>query len=145
MPIALPTIEEYVVNELKRDGYYLCFNRDYNRGVLFRDRTFQSPPSRSTTDDERKSEFIEFMAQNYPEVRLQEVFDNFGAGWLEFPFLGTIALDIKKGDPAYRTLSEKYGDPEDEAIDDQVVFWSMPLDVAKKIHFEKQSIDYDNI
>jgi hypothetical protein len=60
---------------------------------------------------------------------------------LQFPFLGTVALDIKKGDDAYEALSAIYGNPEGEAMSDQVIFWCMPFDTAKQIHADKQAMD----
>lgn len=65
------------------------------------------------------------MKTHYPEVRLVEVFDLVGLGYMTWPYLGSIAIDMQLGDAVYGALSERYGDPEQYHKVNNVVLWTM--------------------
>ncbi len=143
MPQIIKTIEELVVTELKRDGYLFVFNTLYNDIKAFHKPI---PPDldgfwldQKYTDSNARQAFLDFMAENFPNVKLYEVMDFVPVGTMMWPYLGSIAVDIQKGDPAYQALSAKYGDPEQAATDNRHVFWCMPYEVAVDTHSRREA------
>lgn len=153
MPSMIKTIEELVVTELKRDGYWFVFNTLYNDVRAFKKPI---PPSLDTfwldqkyTDNNARQDFLDFMSENFPIVKLHEVMDFVPTEVMMWPYLGSIAVDLEKGDPAYQALVKIYGDPEEEASDNRHVFWCMPYEVAVEAHrsreaFWDEELDDDN-
>ena len=62
------------------------------------------------------------------------------SSWLLFPYLGSIAIDCEKDDEVFKTLSEKYGNPYDNAISNNAVFWSITYELALKFHNERMEV-----
>ena len=77
------------------------------------------------------------MQTNFPDVKLVEVFDLVNAGYLEYPYLGSIAIDCDEDSEVYKALCEKYGNPYDDAKVNNAVFWVISYDEAKKFYDEK--------
>ena len=146
MPIALYTIEEYVVKERKRDTYWLVFNTVYNDIHAFKkEPTVNEDGSinyleKEFTDYKAREEFLDFMKTNFPQTKILDVFDLVSASYLIYPYLGSIAVDCEKDDEVFKTLSEKYGNPYDNAISNNAVFWSITYELALKFHNERMEV-----
>ncbi len=146
MPRALYTIEEYVVKERKRDTYWLVFNTVYNDIHAFKKKPTISEDGTSDylkkefTDNKAREEFLEFMKNNFPKTKLIDVFDFVSSSWLLFPYLGSIAVDCEKDDEIFKALSKKYGNPYDDAISNNAVFWSITYELALKFHNERMEV-----
>ena len=146
MPIALYTIEEYVVKERKRDTYWLVFNTVYNDIHAFKkEPTVNEDGSRNYlkkefTDYKAREEFLDFMKTNFPQTKLIEVFDLVSTCYLIYPYLGSIAIDCEKDDEVFIALSEKYGNPYEDAISNNAVFWVLDYENALKFHNERTEV-----
>ena len=146
MPIALYTIEEYVVKERKRDTYWLVFNTVYNDIHAFKkEPTVNEDGSinyleKEFTDYKAREEFLEFMKINFPQTKILDVFDLVSASYLIYPYLGSIAVDCEKDDEIFKALSKKYGNPYDDAISNNAVFWSITYELALKFHNERMEV-----
>ena len=169
MPIALYTIEEYIVKERKRDTYWLVFNTVYNDIHAFKkEPTVNEDGSinyleKEFTDYKAREEFLEFMKINFPQTKILDVFDLVSASYLIYPYLGSIAIDCEKDDEVFMALSEKYGKPvlvdynkDDElsinlsgnyegTISNNSVFFELNYENALKFYNEKKEawVDYD--
>ena len=77
---------------------------------------------KENTDYKASEEFLQFMKTNFPQTKLIEVFDFVSSFWLHFPYLGSIAIDCEKDDEVFVALSEKYGNPYEDAIKNNAVF-----------------------
>ena len=128
MPRALYTIEEYVVKERKRDTYWLVFNTVYNDIHAFKKELTMSENGTSNylkkefTDYKAREEFLEFMRNNFLKTKILDVFDLVSTSYLIYPYLGNIAIDCEENDEVFNVLSEKYGNPYDDAISNNAVF-----------------------
>ena len=146
MPIALYTIEEYVVKERKSDTYWLVFNTVYNDIHAFKkEPTVNEDGSinyleKKFTDYKAREEFLEFMKINFPQTKILDVFDLVSASYLIYPYLGSIAIDCEKDDEVFVALSEKYGNPYQDAISNNAVFWVLDYENALKSHNERMEV-----
>ena len=146
MPVALYTIEEYVVKERKRDTYWLVFNTVYNDIHAFKkEPTVNEDGSinyleKKFTDYKAREEFLEFMKINFPQTKILDVFDLVSASYLIYPYLGSIAIDCEKDDEVFTALSEKYGNPYQDAISNNAVFWVLDYENALKSHNERMEV-----
>ena len=146
MPIALYTIEEYVVKERKRDTYWLVFNTVYNDIHAFKkEPTVNEDGSinyleKKFTDYKAREEFLEFMKINFPQTKILDVFDLVSASYLIYPYLGSIAIDCEKDDEVVTALSKKYGNPYEDAISNNAVFWVLDYENALKFHNERTEV-----
>lgn len=141
MPQLLPTIEEFIATDIKRQGYWMVFNTSYNDAHAFKKYHETDEASgegryleKEDTDQVARAEFLDFMKTHYPEIRLVEVFDLVGLGCMTWPYLGSIAIDMQPGDAVYAALSEKYGDPEQDPKFNNAVLWTMMLEDAIAAH-----------
>ena len=146
MPIALYTIEEYVVKERKRETYWLVFNTVYNDIHAFKkEPTVNEDGSinyleKKFTDYKAREEFLEFMKINFPQTKILDVFDLVSASYLIYPYLGSIAVDCEKDDEVFVALSEKYGNPYEDGIKNNAVFWVMTYELALESHNERMEV-----
>lgn len=140
------TIDEYIVKERKRDTYWLVFNTVYNDVHAFKKKLQRNEDDTSSylseefTDNEAREEFLDFMKSNFPQTKIIKVFDLVNAGYLIYPYLGSMAIDCEKDDEVFRTLSQKYGNPYDNAIINKAVFWVLDYKNAKKFYDERNEI-----
>ena len=138
MPIALYTIEEYVVKERKRDTYWLVFNTVYNDIHAFKkEPTVNEDGSinyleKKFTDYKAREEFLEFMKINFPQTKILDVFDLVSASYLIYPYLGSIAIDCEKDDEVYNAICKKYEDELGNPLSKDAVFWSVSYEIALK-------------
>ena len=146
MPIALYTIEEYVAKERKRDTYWLVFNTVYNDIHAFKMKpTVNEDGSinyleKKFTDYKAREEFLEFMKTNFPQTKILDVFDLVSSSYLIYPYLGSIAVDCEKDDEVFTALSEKYGNPYEDAISNNAVFWVLDYENALAFYNERKEV-----
>lgn len=134
MPIVLPTIEEYTVS-IDKMSFWLCFNEVYNRFYVHKERTKgESALDEKHIDNEAREEFLQFMDTHFPQAKLTPVFDLVSVGYLEYPYLGSIAVDCDENDEIYKALCEKYEDENGHPKSLNAVFYCMDLEFAKKHH-----------
>lgn len=146
MPRALYTIEEYVAKERKRDTYWLVFNTVYNDIHAFKKKPTISEDGTTNylkkefTDYRAREEFLEFMKNNFPKTKILDVFDLVSSSYLIYPYLGSIAIDCEKDDEVFTVLSKRYGNPYDDAISNNAVFWVLDYENALKFHNERAEV-----
>jgi hypothetical protein len=146
MPVVLYTIEEYVVKERKRDTYWLVFNTVYNDIHAFKKKPTMSEDGTTNylkkefTDYRAREEFLEFMKNNFPQTKILDVFDLVSSSYLIYPYLGSIAIDCEKDDEVFTALSKRYGNPYDDAISNNAVFWVLDYKNALKFHNKRTEV-----
>jgi len=151
MPQGLPTIEEFIATDIKRQGYWIVFNTGYNDVHVFKKSPEIDEVSgmrrylvQEDTDELARNEFLAFMEQNYPSVRLVNVFDRVSLNYQVWPYLGSIAIDMQPGEDVYAALSEKYNDPELDPRVNNAVLWTMNYDNAFMCHRDRVAqIEYE--
>ena len=142
MPQLLYTIEEYAATIRQKDTFFIVFNTTYNdvHGLHKKlDDIGGRYLDKDKTDNNAREEFLSFMKEHFSEVKLFEVFDLVSLGYLQWPYLGSIAIDTDKGSEAYEALSKKYGDPYGDATVNNAVLWVINYDYAKKYHEERKA------
>lgn len=148
MPQILYTVDEYVATVKKDYTLWMVFNTVYNDVHAF-NKNAQSTDgnllylNKEYTDNEARAKFLEFMKKNFPEVNLVEVFDLVSAGYLEYPYLGSIVVDADKESDAYEALVKKYDDPvTGDPLSNNSVLWEITYEEACKFYEEsKKFID----
>lgn len=146
MPIALYTIEEYVVKERKRDTFWLVFNTVYNDIHAFKKEPTMNENGTSNylkkefTDYKAREEFLEFMRNNFPKTKILDVFDLVSTSYLIYPYLGSIAIDCEKGDEVYNALCKKYEDETEMPKSNSAVFGSITYELALKFYNERTKV-----
>lgn len=139
MAVALKTIEEYTLKRGKR-SFWMNFNVAYNEIRAFGNtKNYQSmfDVDKKHTDNQAREEFLNFMQESFPNTKLEYIFDPWGSGWLEFPYLGSIAIDCDEGDEVYEAIDQRYSDEKGDPWSANAVFWYMDLEVAQKIQKER--------
>lgn len=139
----LYTIDEYTATVRKRDTYWLVFNTVYNDIHAFKKTSNENKDNyleKEFTDYKAREEFLEFMKANFPQTKILDVFDLVSSSYLIYPYLGSIAIDCEKDDEVFIALSKKYGNPYDDAISNNAVFWVLDYDNALKFHNERTEI-----
>ena len=146
MPQILYTVEEYIATKRQKTSIWIVFNTVYNDIHAFKKKLegdyFEMYLKESYTDQEARQEFLDFMKENFPNTQLVEVFDLVGTEWLQWPYLGSIAIDADIGSEVYNALCEKYGDAYEDPKAVNQVLWVMEYKDAKAIHEKRcQVID----
>lgn len=94
---------------------------------------------RNTTVCNVREELLEFIEINFSKVKLVEVFDLVFANYFEYPYLGTIVIDCEKDDELFITLNKKYGNPYNNAIENNAVFW-VYYENAERFYEERDAV-----
>ena len=148
MPQILQTLEEYVVEDRKRETYFIVFNTAYNDMYAFNkepksdnlEDIFTGFLDKKFVDYKARDEFMNFMKENFPNTKLVEVFDFVAAGYMMYPYLGTIATDCEENDEVYNTLCKKYEDETGMPKSNSAVFWSISYEIALKAYKERKEL-----
>ena len=151
MAQVLDTIEGYIANVRKKDTIFVGFNAEYAKVFLRIKKTTEDEPFMSWLDTdktnwEKREEFIQFMAKELPDVQYCDVFDYVPPSYLQWPFLGTIALDIEAGGEVERLLNSKYENEEGKPISlDTVIYIMSYKDAVRrwKIRDEHERMEYE--
>ena len=142
MPQILKTIEDYVVNDRKRDTYFMVFNTVYNDIHAFNKEPengiFTGYLNKEFTDNKARDEFLQFMQKEFPNTKLIEVLDSVSSGYLTYPYLGTIAIDCEENDEVYNAICKKYEDSKGMALSNNAVFWVISYEIALKSYKERK-------
>lgn len=143
MPLALDTIYQYTIKNNKQ-SFWICFNTNHNIcSINKNNKEGLDPFDKSKTNTKQRQEFLHFMQENFPNTKLTNVFDIAPISYLIYPYLGSIAIDCTKGDKVYEALNKKYETKEGYPKSMDAVFWSMELEIAKKLYKERK-IDFEN-
>ena len=59
---------------------------------------------------------------------------------MHFPYLGSIAVDCEKDDEVFIALSEKHGNPYEDAISNNAVFWVLDYENALEFYNERTKV-----
>ena len=142
MPQILKTIEDYVVNDRKRDTYFMVFNTVYNDIHAFNKEPengiFTGYLNKEFTDNKARNEFLQFMQKDFPNTKLIEVFDLVDSSYMTYPYLGTMAIDCEENDEVYNAICKKYEDSKGMALSNNAVFWVITYDMALKFYKERK-------
>ena len=133
MPQILKTLDEYVVEDRKKETYFIVFNRAYNDIYAFKkepesnnlEDIFTGFLDKKYVDYKARDEFMNFMKENFPNTKLIEVFDLVSAGYMMYPYLGTIAIDCEENDEVYNALCKKYEDETGMPKSNSAIFWAI--------------------
>ena len=143
MPIAMKTICQYIVEDRKKDTIYMVFNSAYNKAML-KIEDVENPVDETKTDEKTREEFLEFMQTNLPNVKLIPVGDYVSSSLLQWPYLGTLAIDVDIDSKEFEIITQKYGSPYgDNFINDTTLLWIMPYEEAIKI-WEQRKKSWEN-
>lgn len=148
MPQVLYTIEEYITEHRKKDSIWMVFNTRYNELHALHQKPEEDESGifrfydEAYTDNQARQAFLDYMQKNFPQTKLVEVFDLVGIEWLQWPYLGSIAIDADIGSDVYNALCEKYGDAYGDPKDTNQALWVMEYKDAKKWHEKRcEAID----
>jgi hypothetical protein len=141
MPRAMMTVCQYIANKRKKDTIYIVFNEVYNK-ILTKKKLINDAfelVEEKNVDYKTREEFLKFMKENLPDVKLIEVGDYLPVSLIVFPYLGTIAIDVNIGSKEYEIITEKWGNPfGEDFINDTTLMWVMKYEDAKKIWEERK-------
>ncbi len=146
MPQILKTIDEYTAIDRKRETYFMVFNTVYNDIHAFQkepetdnlEDIFTGYLNKKYTDNVARDEFLKFMKENFHNTKLVEVFDFVAAGYMMYPYLGTIAIDCEEKDEVYNALCKKYEDEDGRPKSNKAVFWALSYELALKSYNERK-------
>ena len=143
MPRLLRTIEQYIATKRKKDTIFITFNEPYARAkmgisVETEEDEMNSFLDKKKTNWEKRENFIHWMKENFPQIELEDVFDNVPIGYIEWPFLGTIAIDVEIDSPEYNAINARHEDEKGDPKSLDAVVWIMEFDVAKELHEKKE-------
>ena len=148
MPKATYLIEEYTATIRKKNTIYMIFNRSYNDirafGVEMTDEIQSKFLKVSETDYQARDEFLSYMKSNFPDTKLVEVGEDVPLNYLEWPYLGTIAIDTDEGSDVYQALCNKYEDDNGQPKANNAVLWLMAYDNAVQL-WEKRKESWNNM
>ena len=85
------------------------------------------------------------MKDNFPNVKLEEVFDMVSPGYMVYPYLGTIVIDCEKDDEVYNAICKKYEDELGNPLSKDAVFWSISYEIALKNYNEVKQMWDDEL
>lgn len=141
MPRIIKTIEEYIVNDRKKDTIFMTFNAPYVKEYmgleLGENEKFMD---RENTNEQKREEFIAWMKETFPYVHLEDVFDSVSIGYLQWPFLGSIAIDVEINSPEYHAINSRYEDENGNPKELDAVVWIMFYEVAKDLYAKKNEM-----
>ena len=146
MPRIIKTIDEYTAIDRKRETYFMVFNTVYNDIHAFQkepetdnlEDIFTGYLNKKYTDNVARDEFLKFMKENFHNTKLVEVFDFVAAGYMMYPYLGTIAIDCEEKDEVYNALCKKYEDEDGRPKSNKAVFWALSYELALKSYNERK-------
>ena len=151
MPRLLKTLTEYVATIRKRETYFMVFNTVYNDIYAFGNEQNSAENgifgylNKKYVNNIARDEFINFMKDNFPNVKLEEVFDMVSPGYMVYPYLGTIAIDCERDDEVYNAICKKYEDELGNPLSKDAVFWSVSYEIALKNYNEVKQMWDDEL
>jgi len=135
MPQILETIDSYVTNIRKKDTFWIVFNTFYNDVHAFKEELGgREYLDEENTDFDEQKMFLDFMRENFADVKILQVFDLVSAGYSIYPYLGSYAIDTNKGDKCCEALSKRHNDPYEDANRNNAVLLMIDYENAKKFY-----------
>lgn len=147
MAQVLDTIEGYITNVRKRDTIFIGFSPTYAK--VFMDLPIEDEStfgwlSKENVNWEKREEFKQFMVKTMPEIKLTDVYDNVPVGYMEWPFLGTIAIDVEIDTPEYDIINSRYEDENGEPYFLDAVVYIMKYEDALKAYAKRKALEDDD-
>lgn len=143
MAIAVKTIEEYIVQDRQQTTLFVNFSHTYNKtrmGIPFeRDDDPFFWLNKENVNWKKREEFQAYMAENYPNIALTDVFDSVPPEYEVWPFLGTIALDVEVGSSEYNNLCKAYENDDGSPQSLDAVLYIMTPEEAQTLLSQKSS------
>jgi len=143
MPQILYTVDEYAVTVNKKDTHWIVFNKTYNDVNAFGKKLTHEEShkylDKSETDYEAQKEFLSFMKENLPHVKILKVFDLVSIGYLTYPYLGSYIIDIEAETPEYDKLMQKYENKDGTPKSNNALIWVLPYKEAQKIYKKRKA------
>lgn len=152
MPVILKSVDDYVVEIRKKDTFWFVFNKGYNNLYAYKLKSENFDfLNKEDTDYEARNDFLNYMKENFPNTKLVDVFDLVNSSYVVYPYLGSILVECDKDDEVFLKLSEKYGNPYEEAKGNNceenytknVVFWMIDLKNATEFYQDKNNYGDD--
>lgn len=144
MAQVLDTIEGYIANVRKKDTIFIGFSPTYAKvfmDIPIEDESTFGWLSKENVNWEKREEFKQFMAETMPEIKLTDVYDNVPVGYMEWPFLGTIAIDVEIDSPEYHVINSKYEDESGAPYSLDAVVYIMKYEDALKAYEKRKVLD----
>src|SRR5574344_711355 len=154
MPRLLKTLSQYVVERRKNEAYFMVFNTVYNDIYAYKKEQSSEENikegifgylKKKYVNHAARNQFLKFMKDNFPNVKLVEVFDMVSPGYLVYPYLGTIAIDCEENDEVYNAICKKYEDELGNPLSKDAVFWSVSYEIALKHYNEVKQMWDDEL
>lgn len=147
MPQVLDTIEGYITKVRKKDTIFIGFSPTYAK--VFMDLPMEDESTFGWLDKEnvnweKREEFKQFMAKNMPDIKLTDVFDNVPLGYIVWPFLGTIAIDVEINSAEYDAINSRYEDKHGTPYSLDSVVYIMKYDDAVKAYEKRKALEDDD-
>ena len=144
MAQVLDTIEGYIANVRKKDTIFIGFSPMYAKVFMDIPIEEESPfgwLSKENVNWEKRDEFKQFMAKTMPEIKLTDVYDNVPVGYIEWPFLGTIAIDVEIDSPEYHAINNRYEDKNGEPYALDAVVYIMRYKDALRAYEKRKALE----
>jgi len=137
------TIVNHIVNVRKKDTCFIEFNSTHAKialGLPMEDKKIRWFEEQYI-NWEKREEFLRFMAENLPHVELNDVYDNLPIGYMEYPYLGTIAIDVDIDSPDYHIINNRYEDEAGQPFDLDAIIWITPYEQALESYEKRKKLD----
>jgi hypothetical protein len=144
MAQVLDTIEGYIVNIRKKDTIFIGFSPTYAKAWMQLDMSEDKQNTwldKENVNWNKREEFKQFMAETMPDIKLTDVFDNVPLGYIQWPFLGTIAIDVEIDSPEYHEINNHYEDGNGEPYSLDAVVYIMKYDDALKAYEKRKALE----
>lgn len=142
----LMLIEEYIVKVRKEDTLFMGFHPLFAKAYINLPMTEDEQMKwlkKSHIAVKAREEFIAYMAKNLPHVTLTEVFDNVPVDYIEWPYLGTLALDIPVGSKEQKEIEARYENEQGQPKSLDAVLYIMSYEDAKRSYEKRLALDID--
>jgi hypothetical protein len=146
MPQVLDTIEGYIVNIRKKDTIFIGFSPIYAKvfmDIPIEDESQFGWLSKENVNWDKREEFQQFMAENMPEIKLTDVYDNVPVSYVQWQFLGTIAIDVEIDSPECHAINNRYEDENGEPYSLDAVVYGMRYEDALKAYEKRKALEDD--
>jgi len=137
----LKTIEEHIAQDRKQTTLFINFSHTYNKtrlGIPFeRDNEPFFWLNKDNVNWDKRTEFQIYMAKNYPNINLTDVFDSVPPEYEVWSFLGTIALDVEVESSEYNAICNAYENPDGFPKSLDAVMYIMTPEEAEFLNNQK--------
>lgn len=147
MAQVLDTIEGYIANVRKKDTIFIGFSPTYAKVFMDIPIEDESPfgwLSKENVNWKKRDEFKQFMAETLPNIKLTDVFDYVHPEYIEWPFLGTIAIDVEIDSPEYHLINDRYEDESGKPYSLDAVVYVMSYEDAKRRYEKRKALEYED-